>query len=385
MITTYRVRESDSTSVVEPQAAALFELPAPTAAPFWDLAPFAADIKTHKYTTAYRTNTAQTVTNTVAVATTDTVVTISTADRIVEGQVLYDPATKQSLVLGTLVSGSQYNIKSFHTQSGSARAIITVSSVLDVIAPAADYSGFNGYVQFETTVKEDNYVQDISTLLKFFRADLEEVRNWGVDKQRLLMETMTRTLRGINLSMYYGIPQENTSSVPGMTAGFDYLVRKAGGNYSKAGATDELSDLKAAFVAMRQIGMDGSDAPYMIGSVKAYEYFNSKGLATITTPTSTGSSFVQGNIMTGLNVAGFGFVPFLVDANLRDNHVRIAAQSAVQKAWYNGEGEEGTQSVLRLIDEPGLSTSKAPVSSLQGKFGTVIEANRCRLYTTAIV
>lgn len=384
MITSHRVRESDTNSVVEPQAAALFALPQPNASVFWDFASFAQDIFTHKYETAYRTRTGYTVTVNGAVATDGTSIAFDDATSLAVSQMLYDPATKQTVTLGSKTNATTFAIKSVNQQSGASRAIIADNAVLVNLSIAEDYHEINAEQTFESTVKESNFIQDLTIQLPFYRADLEEARDWGVNKATLIDETMKRHIRQLNLNLYYGTPQENSASVNGQTGGFDYFVRKAGNNYSKAGTNDELSDLRAAFVDLRKEGMDESDGLAMIGSVDAFEYFNAKGLATITVQDQPGQSYAYGNIFTGLNVAGFGFVPFLVDPTLPDNHVRIGGQTSVQKAYYNGQGEEGEKSVLRLVDEPGLSTSKKPVSTLQMKWGAKIDANRCKLYETAI-
>lgn len=384
MITSYRTRESDSNSIVEPSAAALFELPQPNASVFWDFASFAQDITTHKYEVGYRTRTGYTVTVNGAVATDGTSIVFDDATSLAESQMLYDPATKQTVTLGSQTNATTFAIKSVNQQNGASRAIIADNAVLVNLSIAEDYHDINAEQKFETTLKESNFIQDLTIQLPFFRADLEEIRNWGVDEQTLIEETIKRHVRQLNLNFYYGIPQEATASVNGQTAGFDYLVRKAGGNYSKASTNDEISDLKAAFVDLRKEGMDGSDNLAMIGSVDAYEYFAAKGLATVTLNQDNGGSTAYGNIMTGLYVAGFDFVPFLVDPTLPDNHIRIGGQTSVQKAYFNGQGSRGEKAVMRLVDEPGLSTSKKPVSTLQMKWGTVIDANRCRLYETAI-
>lgn len=384
MITTNRVRESDSNSVVEAQAAALFELPQPNASVLWDFASFAPDITTHKYDVGYRNRTGYTVTVNGAVATNGTSIVFDDATSLAQSQMLYDPATKQTVTLGSKTNATTFAILSVNTQDGASRAIIADNAVLVNLSIAEDYHEINAEQTFESTSKDTNYVQDLTIQLPFFRADLEEIRKWGVDKQTLIEETMRRHLRQLNANMYYGIPQENSASVNGQTAGLDYLVRKAGGDYSKAGTNDELSDLKAGFVELRKEGMDASDRPAMIGSVDAYEYFAAKGLATVTVNEQNGATTPYGNIMSGLYIAGFEFVPFIVDPTLTDNHVRITAQTSVQKAYYNGQGIAGEQAVMRLIDEPGLSTSKKPVSTLQMKWGTVIDPNRCKLLETAI-
>lgn len=384
MLATYRVRESDTNSIVDPQGVALFELPQTTVSPFWDFASWAPDIKTHEYKTAFRTRTGLTVTVNGAVATDGDTIAFDDTTPVGQSFVVYDPATKQTVTLGAPTNSTTFNIRTVVPQSGASRAIIADNAVLDVLSIAEDYHEINAVQNYEQTTEETNYIQDLTIQLPFHRADLEEIREWGVDRQMLVTETMNRHLRQLDKNLIYGTPKKNDGTHNGQTGGFDYFVRKAGNNYSKASTNDELADLEAGLYSLVEKGMDQSDGVAMMGSLKAYRYFNAKGLATFSTTTTPGAGYTYGNVMRGLEINGLGFVPFMVNVNLRDNHVRIGSQTTVQKAYFNGDGEAGQQAVLRLVDEPGLSTSKKPVSTLQMKHGAVIDAEKCSLYETAI-
>jgi hypothetical protein len=108
-------------------------------------------------------------------------------------------------------------------------------------------------------------------------------------------------------------------------------------------------------------------------SVKTVHAYEDEGLASVDLNGQPGAEFVMGGMVKGMNFSGIGFVPFYADPHINDDRVRLITQNHVGKAYYQGTGEGATLESPHVEDEPSMSTSKTPTSSLQMKWATIID------------
>lgn len=365
----YRVRSSDSVSVQNKQAIALFNAVQTPVSRFWDLIPFGNPILTHEYAMATRSRAGQTVAVTANVLTAATTISLNTTGvrSLTAGHKLYDPATKQTVTITNInYSTGVADIVSVDTQFSVARAQINSGANLAILSQAEDYHNITATSHYEETTEEYNFVEDLTEKLEFFRADTSEGRKYGVDTASMTQERITKILRELDRSILYNVPKSQSAGVGrAATGGWDYYVRKAGNvTVSAQGAgVVSLAELNAAIETLVRRGVSEASQLVMFCNYATFYKYNALGLATTTVDRTGGDTLRLGGIVSGIVVSGVGFVPFITDENIVDNDVRFVSLANCRKSIYKGEE-------LRLIPEPSMSNSKKDVSTLQMKWGT---------------
>ena len=217
-----------------------------------------------------------------------------------------------------------------------------------------------------------NYVQDVTELLAWSRADLREGRKWGADKQVRLKERMRDIMKDLNNAIVYNVPQAATGSLSAITAGIDYMIQNAGSTVDAAvNGTADLADIRGVLKTLQQNGIGPSDGLYCLMSINVYHAYADEGLVEIDLTDQPGREYVIGNILKGMNVPGIGFVPFYFDPHINDDKVRFISSNHIGKAYY--QGQNGPLESPTIVDEPSMSTSKTPTSSMQQKWATIID------------
>ncbi len=373
----YRVLLDDEHSVKDPLAHGLIKLVEPQISVFWDLFPFREPIRQLVFERGERSVSAREVVldNSFTDVETELTLTSGTKARVTDGHILYHPATKQRIVIDEMTQGTGVaTVEQVLQAPGGVRTTIASGQTLVVLSQAEYFEEINAESRFETTEKVTNYVQDMTELLRWSTADLREARKWGVDKQTRLKERMRDLMKDLNNSLYYNVPNAGTASERQLTAGFDYMVENAG-SIVDAGTsgTADLADIRGVLKQLHKNGVGPSDGLVCVMSVNVFHAYEDEGIATIDLTGQPGAEFVIGNQVKGITFSGIGFVPFYADPHLNDDRVRFVATAHVGKAYYEGTGEGAILETPRVIDEPGMSTSKVPVSSLQAKWTTVID------------
>lgn len=372
----YRVYD-DTDSQQPNQALLLMKTPEVNYSIFWDLLPFRSPVRQLKYDMASRSITPRSVVlqNNIETSDTDIDLSAATKARATASHVLYHPATQQRFVLDDMnqTTGTA-NIRSVVQAHGGSRTLIAAGQTLYILAASELFDEINAESRFEDTDIVTNYVQDVTELLKFSTADLREIRKWGVDKKMRLKERMRDIMKDLNQSLIYNAPLEHSAGVSSMTAGFDYLVRKANNVVDAAtSGTADLADIRGVLRTLVANGAGPGDGIIIHMSASAYFEYESNGLQDINLQGTPEQDFVIGNTVKGMHFSGLGFVPFYPDHTIVDDSVRFVATAHAGKALYQGLGEGSVLESLRLVDEPSMGDSKNDVSSLQMKFGTIFE------------
>lgn len=359
-------------------ASAFFQLARPEAGKTWDWIGFGADVTTHEHKFANRTLSSTIVTVNGAVATNATTITLDNASGVTANSILYDPARGQAFVIASVnLTTNVVTIRQRQVDHGVTTAIVPDNTELLVGSESSFYDDVSGERLFESTVVDTNFVQDLTYILEFSRADLEESREWDVTRQRRLVEDAEKTVRMLNRTAIYGKPQGETASLSATAGGIDYFVKKAGNVSTTAHATTRsIADLQAVFQKLEKKGLSGADAPVILCGVDEYHRYNAVGLTAVTLNETNGTSYASGNILLGINVPAFGFVPMISDPEIRDADVRILTNSSIKKHYFNGNGELGQRAVLRVEDEAQLSSSKVKKSSVQMKYTFTVDGDK---------
>lgn len=370
----YRALVDDTDSIRDPLALALMSQVEAQNAVTWDLIPFGENVTSLKFEVGDRLISARQVVleNNFLVSDSDIDINSATRDRITDGHILYHPATKQRIVLNEVNTTS--GVCTFHSvlqAPGGSRTQVNAGQTLYVLAQSEMYEEINATSRWEETDKITNYVQDTTELLKYSRADLRETRKWGLDKQTMQNERMRDVMKDLNLGLLYNVPQAPSSSVPAVTSGIDYMIENAGNVVDAASSgTASMADVRGVLKSLEQNGVGPSEGLFALMSVNTFHAYEDVGLTEINIEGQPGAEYVLGNTITGVKVSGVGFVPFYVDPFINDDRVRFISQKHVFKRFY--QGPAGPVESPHLEDEPSLSTSKTPVSSLQMKWATDI-------------
>jgi len=374
VIPQYRALVDDTDSIRDPLALALMSQVDPQVSVTWDLVPFGENISSLKYEVGDRLISAREVVveNNFETGHTDIDVNSATRDRITDGHILYHPATKQRVVLNEVNTTSGVNsIHSVLQAPGGSRTQIDAGETMYVLAQSEMYEEINATSRWEETDKITNYVQDTTELLKWSRADLREGRKWGIDATRMRNERFRDVMKDLNAGLLYNVPQAPTSSVPAVTSGIDYMIENSGTVVdASASGTADLADLRGVLKTLEKNGVGPDDGVFALMSVDTFHAYEDEGLATIDIAGQPGAEYVIGNTMKGIVASGMGFVPVYSDPFINDDRVRFISQKHIFKRFY--QGPNGPAETPHLEDEPSLSTSKTPVSSLQMKWGTDI-------------
>lgn len=370
----YRVYD-DANSVQPNLAYLLMKIPEVAYSVFWDLLPFREPLRQLTYDMASRSITARQVVLGAAIQTSDTSITLdsTTKDRVTAGHVLYDPTTKQRFVLKDMNQTTGVaNIRSVVQPYGGSRTLIASGTTLYVLAVSEHFDEINADGRVEQTSYVTNYVQDTTELLRFSVADLREIRKWGVDRKMVLAERMRDITKDLNRALIYNAPLAYSSGVSSMTAGFDYLVDKAGNNVAAAtSGTADLADIRGVLKQLAKNGVGPGDGLAIHMSASAYYAYEEAGLQDLNIQGAPEQSYIIGNTVKGLHFSGIGFVPFYADFTVTDDTVRFVSTAHAGKALYQGQGEGAILEGLRIVDEPSKGDSKNQVSSLQQKWGSV--------------
>lgn len=373
----YRVLLDDSNSVLDPLAQGLMKLVEPAVAVTWDLIPFGETIRQLHYQRGDRAISAREVVlqNPILTSDTDIDLTSATKYRVTDGHILYHAATKQRFVLDEMnTSTGTATIEQVLQSQGGVRTQVDAGQTLYILSVAENFEEINAESRVEETTIVDNYVQDMTERIDFSTADLREARKWGLDRQMRLKERMRDIMRDLNSSILYNVPNAAAAAERQITAGFDYMVEAAGNVVDAAtSGTADLADPRGVLKTLWKNGVGPSDGVFALMSVDVFSAYQDAGLETIQLTDTPDSDFVVGKILKGLNVNGLGFVPFYADPNINDDRVRFISSAHASKAYYQGTGEGAILEAPRVVDEPGLSTSKVPVSTIQAKWGTTFD------------
>ncbi len=367
----------DANSVKSPLALALMKVPEAQYSVFWDLIPNRSNIRQLVYEMASRSITARKVVLGANFLTSDTQVTLdaTTRVRVTSGHVLYHVTTRQRIVLDAVNTTSGVcTVRAVIQAPGQSRTQINSGQELLVLAVSEHFDQINQTSRFEDTSVIQNYIQDMTERIDFSTADLREARKWGIDRRKRLNERMRDIVKDLNSSIIYGAPLQASNGQSAMTCGFDYSVENAGNVVNAASlGTAALSDLKGIFKQQQLNGLSDGDGIVAHMGINNYYAYEAAGLATAQTQIEPGSTYNLGNAVKGMVFAGIGFIPFLPDPAITDDHVRIVATAHAGKGLYEGLGEGAIEESLRVVDEPSMSNSKVQVSTFQLKFGTIWE------------
>jgi hypothetical protein len=124
-----------------------------------------------------------------------------------------------------------------------------------------------------------------------------------------------------------------------------------------------LAELTAAIENLVRRGVSEASQLVMFCNSQTFFRYSALGLASTTVMRSPGDTLLLGGALQGVVVGGIGFVPFITDENIVDNHVRFVSLANCRKSIYKSDD-------LRLIPEPSMSNSKTDVSTIQMKWGT---------------
>lgn len=372
----YRVT-SDTESIQDPQGLKLMKKPEAAYSLFWDLIPFRENIRQLTYEMASRSITSRTVVleNQILDSDVDIDLTSATKARVTASHVLYHPDTKQRFVLDSInqTTGTAI-IRDVVQAHGGVRTTVPDGATLIVLSSSEHFDEINAESRFEETSVIENYVQDMTELLEWSVADIRELRKWSVTKSNRLTERMRDIVKDLNMSLIYGAPLKYDDDSSSMTAGFDYVVEKAG-NAIEANelGTADIGDIRSILKQLQLNGVGPGDGLVLHMGVNTYYAYEAEGLANISLEGTPGEGFVVGNEVKGLQFAGIGFVPFYPDPMITDDRVRFVCTKHAGKAFYEGLGEGAIVESVRVIDEPSKSTSKVKKSSIQQKWGTIWE------------
>lgn len=372
----YRVMLDDTVSVKDPLVLGLMQVPSPSATVMWDLMPFGDPVSGLDFKTLTRTKTARTAALASNFATNATTIVLSSGTKksVTSGNVLYHTATKQGVVLGTETSTSgTWNVRKVLVQDGGSRAQIDSGSTVEILATSEDYVSINQTSRQESTVEARNYVQDTIERIDLSVADLREGRKEGIDQKTYITERMSDIMSDLSRACYYNIPCAYSASETAVTAGFDYLCRKAGGTVdANASGTADLDDVKGVLKTLAKNGVSSEDGLVAMMSPNVFWAYEKEGVDQLNIQGMPGSEFVSGNVMKGLTLSGLGFVPFYFDPKLNDDVVRFVSTKYAKKRIYKGSGEGAILEGLSIQDEASLSTSRLKVSTMQIKWATDI-------------
>jgi hypothetical protein len=383
----YRVFD-DSNSVLPNLALTLMKVPEAAYSVFWDLIPFYKEpIRQLNFDVASRSITSRQVVLGANILTSDTQITLDSATRarVTPGHVLYHPATKQRFILDTANTTSGVcNIRDVLQAYGGSRTQVNSGQTLLILAQSEHYDQINAVSRFEDTSVTSNYIQDVTEMLEFSTADMREMRKWGVDKQLRLKERMRDIVKDLNRALIYNAPLQASAGHSATTAGFDYVVDKAGNKVAaNSSGTADLADIRGVLKTLYKNGVGPGDGLVIHMSANVYFAYETVGLADINLQGQPGAEFVVGGAVKGLHFAGLGFVPFYADPLCDDDVVRFVCTSQAAKAYYQGLEAGAPLESPRVIDESSLSTSKIEKSTFQQKWGTVFQnPDRCHYLLT---